>query len=270
MGSPLGPVLSDIFMIELETSLLPELTDYTQFWKRYVDDTVCFVKVASINYILSVLNGFNMNIKFTYELEYEGTLPFFDVLLCRTGKKIYTTVYRKATNNDVYFNWNAFSPNNWRRGTLKTLYLICSTDELRNRELKNIEKVFYENSSYPMYVTKHVLQKISEEHNKAINGTDNSNNNIDGNNISSMNNESETLEKHPLLVIPYQGKKRDRVWKLFKKGMRKMLPNNVKPRIAFTGRNVGRSFQIKGKTEMRHNNDFVYYNECSEKQCNRN
>ena len=26
--SPLGPVLSDIFIIELETSLLPELTDY--------------------------------------------------------------------------------------------------------------------------------------------------------------------------------------------------------------------------------------------------
>ena len=26
--SPLGPVLSDIFITELETSLLPELTDY--------------------------------------------------------------------------------------------------------------------------------------------------------------------------------------------------------------------------------------------------
>ena len=26
MGSPLGPVLADIFMIELEKSLLPELT----------------------------------------------------------------------------------------------------------------------------------------------------------------------------------------------------------------------------------------------------
>ena len=39
MGSPPGPVLSDIFMIELETSLLPQLNDYIQFWKRYVDDT---------------------------------------------------------------------------------------------------------------------------------------------------------------------------------------------------------------------------------------
>ena len=91
MGSPLGPVLFDIFMIELETSLLPELTDCIQFWKRYVDDTICFIKVRLFNYILSVLNNFDINIKFTYELEYEGKLPFLDVLLRRVG--LYTTVY---------------------------------------------------------------------------------------------------------------------------------------------------------------------------------
>ena len=71
MGSPLGPVLSDIFMIELETSLLSELTAYIPFWKRYVDDTICFIKVGPVNYILSVLNSFGVNI---------------DVLLCRKGK----------------------------------------------------------------------------------------------------------------------------------------------------------------------------------------
>ena len=40
MGSPLGSVLSDIFMIELETSFLPGLTDYLQYWKRYIDDSM--------------------------------------------------------------------------------------------------------------------------------------------------------------------------------------------------------------------------------------
>ena len=40
MGSPLGPVLVDIFMIKLENSLLPNLTKYISFWKRYVDDTI--------------------------------------------------------------------------------------------------------------------------------------------------------------------------------------------------------------------------------------
>ena len=66
MGSPLWPVLSDIFMIELETSLLPKLRDCIRLWKRYVDDTFCFIKIGSVNYILSVLNSFDMNIEFTY------------------------------------------------------------------------------------------------------------------------------------------------------------------------------------------------------------
>ena len=41
--------------------------------------------------------------------------------------------------------------------------------------------------------------------NKTTNGVDNSNDNIDRNNISSVNNESVALEKYPLLVIPYHG-----------------------------------------------------------------
>ena len=85
-----------------------------------------------------------------------------------------------------------------------------------------------------------------------------------------MNNESVTLEKQTLLVLPYQGKKGDHILKSFKKGMRKILLNNVKPRIAFTGRKVGTSFQIKDKTEMKHNYDIVYHNECPEEQCNEN
>ena len=242
MGSPLRPVLSDIFMIELETSLSPELIDYIQFWKRYVDDTICFIKAGSVNYILSVLNSFDMNIKFTYELEHDGKLPFIDVLLCRSGKKIYTTVYRKAINDDVYLNWSVFAPIGLKRGTLKTL----------------IERAYL------------ILQQISEQHDNETNGTDNSNKNVDGDNISSMKNESVTLEKQPLLVLPYQGKQKDYFLKSFKKGIRNILPNNVKARIAFTVRKVGTSFEIKDKTEMKHNHDIKYCNECPEEQCNEN
>ena len=46
--------------------------------------------------------------------------------------------------------------------------------------------------------------------------------------------------------------------------MKKILTNNVKPQIAFTGRKVSTSFQIKYKTEMKHNHDIVYYSECPE------
>ena len=45
-------------MIELERSLIPNLQKIT-FWGRYVDDTICFVKIESIEYIRSVLNSFH-------------------------------------------------------------------------------------------------------------------------------------------------------------------------------------------------------------------
>ena len=82
-----------------------------------------------------------------------------------------------------------------------------------------------------------------------------------------MNNGAGTLEKHPLFVIPYQGKNREHILKSRKKGMKKMLLNNVKPPKAFAGRKVGTSFQIKDKTKMKHNHGIAYYNECPEEQC---
>lgn len=39
MGSPLGPMLAGIFMVELESNLVPKLEKLI-FWKRYVDDTM--------------------------------------------------------------------------------------------------------------------------------------------------------------------------------------------------------------------------------------
>ena len=53
MQSPLGPVLADIFMIELEKAVLPELIECIKYWKRYVNDTISFVKLGTINYIIT-------------------------------------------------------------------------------------------------------------------------------------------------------------------------------------------------------------------------
>ena len=96
MGSPLGPVFADMFMIELEKTLLPDIyIQYIKFWRRYIDDTISYVKIGSIKYILSLLNSFDESIQFTFESENKGTLPFLDVLLCRNGRELITTVYRK-------------------------------------------------------------------------------------------------------------------------------------------------------------------------------
>ena len=108
-------------MVDLERSLVPLLTAELSFWKRYVDDTITFVKIGTIAHTLSMLNNFHPNIQFIYETEYNFKLAFLDFMLCRDGENFVTTVYRKVTNADVYFNWNSFAPHSWKRGTLKTL-----------------------------------------------------------------------------------------------------------------------------------------------------
>ena len=69
MGSPLGPLLANIFMMSLEDNTLPKLELHLCNWKRYVDDTFAYVLPDKIDMILNELNSYHPNIKFTYELE---------------------------------------------------------------------------------------------------------------------------------------------------------------------------------------------------------
>ena len=132
MGSPLGPVLAGIIMVELENSIVPKMNSHLRFWKRYVDDTLTIAKEGSINHILQQLNSFHPNTQFTFEIESSGRIPFLDILIIRKKSSIETTVYRKCTDTGIYLNWFSFAPNTWKRGTLKNLvyraYNICSTE----------------------------------------------------------------------------------------------------------------------------------------------
>ena len=48
MDSPLGPILANVFMVELEHTLAPRLHRHVKKWRRYVDDTFAYVKNESI------------------------------------------------------------------------------------------------------------------------------------------------------------------------------------------------------------------------------
>ena len=104
MGSPLCPVLAGIFMFELERTILPTLRDHMSPWKRYVDDTISYIKEESIEHVLSKLNGYHDNIELTYEIENDCQLPFLDVLVIPKYYEVETTLYRKSTNNDIYLH----------------------------------------------------------------------------------------------------------------------------------------------------------------------
>ena len=54
MGSPQGTVLAKIFMIELETSVIANLSNKVKLWKRLIDDTYCWDRLEYIDNIISI------------------------------------------------------------------------------------------------------------------------------------------------------------------------------------------------------------------------
>ena len=103
MGSPLGPVLADIFMNISEKLWLSEcpINFKPLYYKRYVDDTfLVFRHENQIQQFLDYLNSKHPNIKFTCEIEENSQISFLDVLITRHAGVFSTSVYRNPLSLD--------------------------------------------------------------------------------------------------------------------------------------------------------------------------
>ena len=69
MEPPLGSILAGIFMVELETSVIPTLGWSLMKWKRYVHNSFFYVNICNVNDILKQLNDFQQSIQFIYKLD---------------------------------------------------------------------------------------------------------------------------------------------------------------------------------------------------------
>ena len=156
MESLLGPVLSGIFMVVLQNSLVPRLNESITLWRRFIDGTMAFVKNDSIVCILDQFNTFHDRIQFTYEVAHNNRLPFLDVLLIRSANNIDTKVYGKPANINIYLNWNLHATSTWKKGTsriiLSRAYTICSRERYLHEEMQYIKSTFKKINNYPKYV----------------------------------------------------------------------------------------------------------------------
>ena len=134
MGSPLGPVLANIFLGYSE-SLVP-VDKFPMFYRRYVDDTFAYFSNKPEALVFKdLLDKLHPSPKFTCEFENKFCLSFLDVLVDRSSSSVFSfSVYRKPTFTGLLTTWDSHCSRSFKLSLVKNLVhravSICSPNRL--------------------------------------------------------------------------------------------------------------------------------------------
>ena len=95
-----------------------------RLWKRFVDDTLEVIKRGSVTQFTEHLNSVDStgNIRFMYEEETEGQIPFLDTMLIgKEDGNVKLLVCQKKTHTDQYLNSMSHHPLHQKLGVIRTL-----------------------------------------------------------------------------------------------------------------------------------------------------
>ena len=166
MCSPLGPTLANVFMCHFENIWLENCPSHFKpiVHRRFVDDTfLLFRSKDHVEKFRNYLNKQHKNIKFTSEIEENGSLSFLDVKISRENNKFVTSVYRKPTFTGVFINFESFVPDIYKRGLIETLlhrsFRLCPNYENFHREIETLKSILKHNT-YPHNLVNHCIKKF--------------------------------------------------------------------------------------------------------------
>ena len=112
MGSPLGPVLADLFVGFYKKQWLKQYNFCKGLlYRRYVDVIIglfnCEVDAMKF---FDYLDSRHLNIKFTFEKQNGGKLAFLAILISNKNDNFCMSVFRKKMSIALYTNFTSFTP----------------------------------------------------------------------------------------------------------------------------------------------------------------
>merc|ERR1712115_323451 len=129
MGSPPAPHLANGWLSKFDNTIKGDSVLY----ERYMDDVLCSVRKSDVDERLSIINNLHDNLKFTYEIENECTIPFPDMLNLNKNGSLSSSWYRKPTDTGLTLNFHALAPNKYKKSVVSSflhrIYRASSTWE---------------------------------------------------------------------------------------------------------------------------------------------
>ena len=196
MGSPISPIVANLFMEDLEAKALFTAPTPPTLWKRFVDDTFIIIKKSSKESFLQHLNSVDDNIHFTCEEPNEdGSIAFLDMLITPDQNgRLNTSVYRKVTHTDQYLHRDSHHAISSKYSVVGTLFhrarTVCSTPDGLQKELKHLHQSL-SRCNYPDWAINRVKLRTTSSQTKKKS----KNNNKAGS--------SSTIGPKPHIVVPY-------------------------------------------------------------------
>ena len=181
MGSPLSPIVANIYMEHFETRALETAPHPPSLWKRFVDDTFVILETAYKEEFFQHLNGIEEKIQFTAEnTRADGSLPFLDTLVTvEEDGSLSTSICRKPTHTNQYLQWDSHHSIANKYSVINSLLHratnICSNQEQKKAELTYVEEALTI-CKYPSWAIQRVkLKKNTQKQNRNNNRTNNNN-----------------------------------------------------------------------------------------------
>ena len=137
-------------------------------WTRYADDCVAIVKKGACNRVLTALNLWDQDIKFTCEKMVENKLTYLSTTIFIENSLIEFKTYRKANLNTVM--------SNYQQSVMSKRYLCNnittalnhsenspSNEELFHADLPNLKEILIRNG-YPEHIIDQKLHLMCKLH----------------------------------------------------------------------------------------------------------
>ena len=137
MGSPVSPIVANLYMEYLEQKALSTAPTPPRFWCRYVDDTFVIHKEVNKQGFLQHINN--------EDNKEDGSIPFLATIVKPVADgTLSTTLYRKPTHTDQYLQWDSHHHLSAKFCVVHTLshraYTVCSKPELLQKEKDHLRK----------------------------------------------------------------------------------------------------------------------------------